>query len=227
MPPWATSPESWAICSGPPSSSDRAGSDDHLPDRMQGRGRQVPGFADRADDGACRIAGDVSRRAAANSELPDLAAAEPAVLFDAGRRYAQIHELAVATHDHCHRHARIELHRLLNVLEPLDGLPVDADDLVAGLDPGRLGGAVRDHLPDLGWRERLAVGHEKQRQHDDCEYEIGQRSGRDDRGALAEPLAMKRYLALGGGQLSDAGRQSRTRVGVAEHLDVTAERDAR
>ena len=59
------------------------------------------------------------------------------------------------------------------------------------------------HLADLGRRERLAVGHEQQRQHDDREHEIGHRSGRDDRGALAQPLVMERDLALGGGQLPE------------------------
>jgi hypothetical protein len=72
----------------------------------------------------------------------------------------------------------------------------------------------------------LTIGHEQHRQHDDGEDEIRDRAAGDDGGALTEPLAVKRHLPLGRGELAEPrDRQARAGIAVAEHLDVTAERD--
>ena len=64
------------------------------------------------------------------------------------------------------------------------------------------------------------------RQHDDREQEIRRRPGRDDRGALAQPLVVKGDLPLRRREpRQPGGRQARAGVAVAEHLDIAAERD--
>src|SRR5207253_1434003 len=55
---------------------------------------------------------------------------------------------------------------------------------------------------------------------------IRRRTAGDDGGALPEPLAVERDLALGLGQLAEPrDRQARAGVAVAEHLDVAAQWD--
>src|SRR5437588_7498768 len=120
--------------------------DHHLPHRLERGGRQVPRLADRADDRAPRIALDVFGAAAANAELADLPAPEPVALLDQARRHLQVDERSVASDDHRHRHARVEPHHLLDVLETIDRPPVDADYRVTRADPAGFGGAARHDL---------------------------------------------------------------------------------
>src|SRR5216683_432697 len=203
-----------------------AGADHHLPHRLERGGRQVPRLADRAYDGARRIALDVFGAAAANAELTDLAAPKPIALLDQARPDPQVNQRPVAPDDHRHRHARIEPHDLLDVLEPIDRPTVDADDRVARADPAGFGGAARHDLADLRRGVRLAIGHEQQREHDDGEDEIRKRPTGDDGGPLAQPLARKGDVALGRAQFAEPrDRQPGTGIAVAEHLDVPAERD--
>src|SRR6185437_16272378 len=99
-------------------------------------------------------------------------------------------------------------------------------DHVAHLHPRLRRGAARRHLADFCRGKRLAVGHEQERQHDDREDEIRDRTARDDRGPLTQPLEVERRLALRLRQLVHAHkREAGTRVAVAEHLDVAAQRN--
>ncbi len=94
------------------------------------------------------------------------------------------------------------------------------------MDAARLGCAGRLNLADFGRGEGLAIGHEQQGQHDDRKHEIRNRTAGDDRGALAKPLAVEGHRPFGGAELGQPGdRQAGAGVGVAEHLDVAAERD--
>ena len=97
---------------------------------------------------------------------------------------------------------------------------------IAWFDPGPLGGAIGLHLPHLSRRKGLSEGHKQQRQYHDGEEKIGRRTGRDDRGALTQPLVVKREIAFRRGHACETGgRQARTRIAVTEHLDVAAKRD--
>ena len=131
-----------------------ARADDHLPHRLQRRGRQVPGLAAGLHDRARRIALDVLDAAARDAEQADLVAVAEAVgqLGPARASPAASDRLAVAPDDDRHRHARIEPHHLLDVLEALDRLPVDADDHVAGLDA-----AASAALPGWTWPTSAGV----------------------------------------------------------------------
>src|SRR5262249_27971334 len=124
------------------------------------------------------------------------------------------------------RHVRIEAHRLLHVLETMNAPAIYLQNNVAGANASLLGGAARLDLPDLGRCERLAIGHEQDRQGDDGKDEIRRRAGSDYRGALAQSLVMKRHLPFGRTETRKArSRQTRTGIAVAEHLHVTAQRD--
>src|ERR1700730_6692331 len=203
------------------------GADDDLPHRLERRARQVPGLADRAQHRAGGIAPDILDAAAPDAEQADLVAIAQAVGdLGAGRRHVQRDRLAVAPDDNRHRHARIEAYDLLHVLEALDVAAVDADDQIAGMDAARLGRAAGLHLADFGRGEGLAIGHEQQGQHDNRKHEIGDRTAGDDRGALAKPLAVEGHRPFGRTELAQPGdRQAGAGIGVAEHLDVAAERD--
>ena len=82
-------------------------------------------------------------------------------------------------------------------------------------------------LADLGRRERLARRcMNSAGEDDDREEEIGERPGGDDRRALAEPLVVERDLALLRRHRAERSASGvLDGVGVAEHLDVAAERD--
>ena len=108
------------------------------------------------------------------------------------RGHADGKPLSVALDDQGQRGALIEADDLLDFLEPLDRLAVDLDDDVARQHAGLGRGAVGLNGTDVGRREGLAVDREKQRQADDREQEIGDRTGRDDGGALAEALMEER-----------------------------------
>ena len=134
--------------------------------------------------------------------------------------------LAVSLNGKRHRHAGIEAHHLLYILEAMDVAAVDADDQIARMDAAGLGRAGRLYLADFSRGEGLPIGHEQQGQDDPGKNKIRDRTTGHDRGALAEPLAMEGHRPFGGAEPGQPGnRQAGAGIGVAEHLDVAAERD--
>ncbi len=124
-----------------------------------------------------------------------------------------------------HGRAGVEAHVTLHFLEAVDGMAVDGDDGVAGFEPARLGGAAGLDLADLGRRERLAECREQQAQRDHGEEKIGRRPGDHHGDALHQPLVMEGNRLFGVAHpLEVFGRGLGSGIGVAEHLDVAAQR---
>src|SRR5437762_4244961 len=133
---------------------------------------------------------------------------------------------SIARDDKRHRHARVHAYDLLDVLEALDIGAVDIRDDIAGMDFTRFGRAARLDLANFWRGERLTVSREQDREDDDREDKIRDRSAGDNCGALPQSLAVERYGPFRRAQLVHPGdRQARTGIGIAKHLDVAAERD--
>ena len=75
----------------------------------------------------------------------------------------------------------------LHVGEALDRAAVDRDDRSPGLKPAASAALPGLHRIDARGRRLLAVDVKTPAKIDDREDEIGDRPGRDDRGALARP----------------------------------------
>src|SRR5690606_28564687 len=121
---------------------------------------------------------------------PDSVAARVG-LFDDGRGDDELDLAAVAQDREFERPVEIELDDPLDLFEPLDLGPVDAEDAVADLERGTLGGAAGQNAAYDRRRERLSDDAENTGEDDDREEEIRERSRRHHCGALAEPLVME------------------------------------
>ena len=114
----------------------------------------------------------------------------------------------------------------MHVFETMNGPTVYPDNDVARVNSALLSSAPRLNLPNFGRRERLAVGHEQNRQDSDGKDKVRRRPCGDDRGALAQSLVVKRDASL---DLAEArksgGRQARGDVTIAKHLYIAAEWD--
>src|SRR6185312_9229759 len=131
-----------------------------------------------------------------------------------------------AVNDDLQRHAGADADDALHVGEAVDRLAVDRRHEVAGLEAGRLRRAARLHGVDPRARDLAADGAENDGEDDDREYEIGDRTGRDDRGTRADRLEDETAFLLflghlrGGVPIRDTGG-----VLVTEELDEAAERN--
>ena len=74
-------------------------------------------------------------------------------------------------------------------------------------------------------REPLSHGDENSQQKHPGKQEVGQGSGRHDPAPLTQPLGVERDRTFLLAQVRALPRRLADRVGVAEHLDVSAERD--
>ena len=116
----------------------------------------------------------------------------------------------------------------LHVGEGVDLASVDRHDQVARLEPGGFRGARGLHRFDSGRCRLFAVQSEHRREDDDRQDEVGNRSCRNDRGALrhrleeeADPSFLFSHLIDGGGVRDARG------ILVAEEFHITPERDRR
>ena len=99
---------------------------DHLPQRAQGPGGQIPGLLAGLQHGRRGIAFDVFHPAPRDTEQADLVMVTEAIgQLRPARCHVQRLLLAVAPHDDGHRHVRIETHRLLHILETTNRPPID------------------------------------------------------------------------------------------------------
>ena len=118
----------------------------------------------------------------------------------------------------------VEPHDLLHVLEPLDRLPVDLTITSPACMPACAAALPGPNWTDLGRRERLAVGRKaapaRRSRTRNWRSARRRRSPRAARAACEE-----RDLALGRRHVPDGAARRAGGVGVAEHLDVAAERD--
>ena len=130
--------------------------------------------------------------------------AEAVGQFRPARRHVQCLLAAVAPDNNGHRHRRIEAYRLLHVLKPMNRPAIYLENDVPRMNPALLGGTARLDLSDFGRGERLAISHEQHCQRGNGKDEVRRRPGCDNRGALAQPLVMKRDLPLGFAQTRKA-----------------------
>ncbi len=197
----ATSPETFAIRIGPPScpgvwrpvttSSQHA----HCPFDDE------PCFADRQLDGFRRSrADDTEIGILAVVDQPDdadfLLVAEPVGAHFAARHDGDFAQIAVSLDDERHHPLGIGRHEARNIREQFNSGAIDEADDVALLKTGDFRGASGLHLADHRVGDGAAIGHERDGEDDDCQKEIRQRPGDDNRGTLADTLVGKAHGAL-------------------------------
>ena len=128
----------------------------------------------------------VGRGVALNAQQPESNDVAEMVgdLLALGRR-RDVDGLAAALDHEMERLIGAHADDALHLAEALDGLTVDADDLVARQEAGSLGGASGIDDIDLGRGDALAEQAEDRGEDHDRENEIGDRAGGDDGRALA------------------------------------------
>src|SRR4029450_3295282 len=94
------------------------------------------------------------------------------------------------------------LYQRHQIIEGLRRLTVDAQDAIAGLNPGGFGGAALRNGADHGRDGLLAYDGEEERERDDGQHVIGGRTGEDEGGALPKRLVMERHRALRGAHVT-------------------------
>src|SRR6185312_4848530 len=192
----------------------------------------VPGLVHRSRQRAERTVGDQPRLAQflvvddADDRDLDLVAERVFLLHQPGRGLDG-NVLAVAQQNEGDGVAGAARHQALDVGEAVDLLAIDADEAVARLDAGLLGGAAGGHLDHHRLGYVAAIGREKHGENSDGQQEVEQRAGKHRRRALPHRLRMKGYLALGLAQLIDAFRIGGTGgdVHVADEFHVAAQRN--
>ena len=190
----------------------------------------VPGLARRpatsAVSGSSRS--EIDRAGGDAEDADPVRPAQPVGLLLPLRDGDQRDLLAVAVDDDRQRLVGREHHDALQLGERIDRVAVDADDAIAGLDAGPLGGAVRPStVSDDGRMCGRPIMREDRREDDDGEDEI-RRPGRPPRPRRASRAARS-------GTARRRSRQRRRgehlRVGdaggvvVALEADIAAERD--
>src|SRR6185437_12860025 len=202
-----------------------ARADDHLPHGLERSRRHVEGLAAGAPHRIERVAAHILNAAALDPQQPHLMRVAEAIGDGADlRRDGERHILAAALDDELHRHAGIEAHEALHILETLDLLAIDRDEDIAGLQAALLRRASGQNLADLRRGERLAHRGKEHREDRDRENEIGARTRHDHGGALRQALVMEGDFALLGGHRLELARRHRRGIGIAEHFHIAAER---
>ncbi|GCC46231.1 hypothetical protein chiPu_0030606, partial [Chiloscyllium punctatum] len=116
----------------------------------------------------------------------------------------------------------------LHVSEALDGATVDIHDDVANLEAGIRGNALGNQTVNPGDRAGLAVVQRHARENQGAENEVCDRSGCNDRGALADRFVVEAAFTLFRRHGVERLRRRRRRLAVVtEELDVAAERNRR
>ena len=140
---------------------------------------------------------------------------------DLGRR-GQRRLASRALDDERHRQPGAQHRRLLQVLKRRDRRAVDRLDEVARPEIPLARPATRlRRAPIRGAVLESAEDHEQRGENDEGEDEIGDRPGRDDRGAIAQRLAGQGPRPLAGRHRLDARdvrRARRVRVAVELHI---------